>query len=109
MSTSAKNKPRFYGKRKGAELVILDIFARTVNLLLSAVSLAMLLRMLLSFFVFDEDSRLLNFLAVVTEPFIAPVRALLVRFNIGQDSPIDWSFSLTYLLIAIAQMFLPSL
>ncbi len=90
-------------------MVILDIFARTVNLLLSAVSLAMLLRMLLSFFVFDEDSRLLNFLAVVTEPFIAPVRALLVRFNIGQDSPIDWSFSLTYLLIAIAQMFLPSL
>lgn len=90
-------------------MVILDIFARTVNLLLSAVSLAMLLRMLLSFFVFDEDSRLLNFLAVVTEPFIAPVRALLVRFNIGQNSPIDWSFSLTYLLIAIAQMFLPSL
>ena len=90
-------------------MVILDIFARTVNLLLSAVSLAMLLRMLLSFFVFDEDSRLLNFLAIVTEPFIAPVRALLVRFNIGQDSPIDWSFSLTYLLIAIAQMFLPSL
>lgn len=90
-------------------MVILDIFARTVNLLLSAVSLAMLLRMLLSFFVFDEDSRLLNFLAVVTEPFIAPVRALLIRFNIGQDSPIDWSFSLTYLLIAIAQMFLPSL
>ena len=90
-------------------MVILDIFARTVNLLLSAVSRAILLRMLLSFFVFDEDSRLLNFLAVVTEPFIAPVRALLVRFNIGQDSPIDWSFSLTYLLIAIAQMFLPSL
>lgn len=90
-------------------MVILDIFARTVNLLLSAVSLAMLLRMLLSFFVFDEDSRLLNFLAIVTEPFIAPVRALLIRFNIGQDSPIDWSFSLTYLLIAIAQMFLPSL
>ncbi len=90
-------------------MVILDIFARTVNLLLSAVSIAMLLRMLLSFFVFDEDSRLLNFLAIVTEPFIAPVRALLVRFNIGQDSPIDWSFSLTYLLIAIAQMFLPSL
>lgn len=90
-------------------MVILDIFARTINLLLSAVSFAMLLRMLLSFFIFDEDSRLLNFLAIVTEPFIVPVRAILVRFNIGQDSPIDWSFSLTYLLIAIAQMFLPAL
>ncbi len=90
-------------------MVILDIFARTINLLLSAVSFAMLLRMLLSFFIFDEDSRLLNFLAIITEPFIVPVRALLVRFNIGQDSPIDWSFSLAYLLIAIAQMFLPTL
>ena len=90
-------------------MVSLDSFGRTINLLLSAVSFAMLLRMLLSFFIFDEDSRLLNFLAIITEPFIVPVRALLVRFNIGQDSPIDWSFSLAYLLIAIAQMFLPAL
>lgn len=90
-------------------MVILDIFARTINLLLSAVSFAMLLRMLLSFFMMEEDSRLLNFLTMITEPFITPVRAILVRFNIGQDSPIDWSFSLTYLLIAIAQMFLPTL
>ena len=90
-------------------MVILDIFARTINLLLSAVSFAMLLRMLLSFFMMEEDSRLLNFLTIITEPFITLVRAILVRFNIGQDSPIDWSFSLTYLLIAIAQMFLPTL
>ena len=90
-------------------MVILDIFARPISLLLSAVSFAMLLRMLLSFFIFDEDSRLLNFLGIITEPFIVPVRALLVRFNIGQDSPIDWSFSLAYLLIAIAPMFLPAL
>ena len=90
-------------------MVILDIFARTINLLLSAVSFAMLLRMLLSFFMMEEGSRLLNFLTIITEPFITPVRAILVRFNIGQDSPIDWSFSLTYLLIAIAQMFLPTL
>jgi hypothetical protein len=43
----------------------------------------------------------------VTEPFIIPVRALLFRLNIGQDSPIDWAFSLTYILIYIVQLFLP--
>lgn len=90
-------------------MILLNIFARTVSLILSVVSFAMLLRMLVSFFIYDEDSRLLRFLALVTEPFILPVRMLLVRFNIGQDSPIDWSFSLTYLLIALVQMFLPVL
>lgn len=90
-------------------MVLLNIFARTVSLTLSVVSLAMLLRMLVSFFIYDEESRLLRLLAMITEPFIVPVRALLVRFNIGQDSPIDWSFSLTYILIALVQMFLPVL
>lgn len=54
-----------------------------------------------------QDSRIAVFLTVVTEPFVIPVRALLFKFNIGQDSPIDWAFSLTYILIYIVQLFLP--
>lgn len=54
-----------------------------------------------------QDSRVAVFLTVVTEPFVIPVRALLFKFNIGQDSPIDWAFSLTYILIYIVQLFLP--
>ncbi len=88
---------------------ILFIFAKCISLLLSVVSLCMLVRMLLSFFPSLQGNRLDAFVTVVTEPFVIPVRALLYRFGIGQDSPIDWAFSLTYILIYIVQLFLPVL
>ena len=67
----------------------------------------MLVRMIMSFFPSLEGSRVGAFVAIVTEPFIIPVRAVLYRLNIGQDSPIDWAFSLTYILIYIVRLFLP--
>ena len=88
-------------------MIFLDFFARLVNATLSAVSLAMLIRMLIPIFTGSENGKFYIFLACITEPFIAPVRFLLVKFNILQNSPIDWSFTLTYLLIAIIQLLLP--
>ncbi|MBQ7406761.1 MAG: YggT family protein [Clostridia bacterium] len=88
-------------------LSILIVFSKCISLLLSAVSLCMLVRMILSFFPSMQDSRVGVFTTVVTEPFVIPVRALLYKFNVGQDSPIDWAFSLTYILIYIVQLFLP--
>lgn len=66
----------------------------------------MLVRMILSFFA-DPDGKLYTFFFVVTEPFIVPVRFLLAKFNLLQDSPIDWSFTIAYFLIALVEMFLP--
>ena len=86
---------------------ILFIFAKCISILLSVVSFCMLVRMLLSFFPSLQDSRVGIFTAVVTEPFIIPVRTVLFRLGIGQDSPIDWAFSLTYILIYVLQLFLP--
>ena len=83
------------------------IFSKCISLLLSAVSACMLVRMIISFFPALQESKVNAFVTVVTEPFIIPVRALLHRLNIGQDSPIDWAFSLTYILIYIVQLFLP--
>ena len=67
----------------------------------------MLVRMIMSFFPSLEGGKVGAFVIVVTEPFIIPVRAWLYRLNIGQDSPIDWAFSLTYILIYIVRLFLP--
>ena len=89
-------------------ILILDIFARCVSLLLDAVSLAMLLRFILQFFIDPEESPLYTFLSVITEPFIAPVRFLLAKFNLLQDTPVDWSFTITYILIWLIQSFLPT-
>ncbi len=80
-----------------------------MSLTLDVVSFGMIARMLLPFFVDPEESRVYAISCYLTEPFIAPVRAIMVRLNIGQDSPIDWAFSVTYLIIFLLGMFLPAI
>lgn len=77
--------------------------------MLEVVSFTMLIRMLLPFFVDPMENRLYAISCFVTEPFIAPVRAVMVRLNIGQDSPIDWAFSITYIIIWLLESLLPSI
>lgn len=86
---------------------VLYIIAKTVYVLLDTVSIAMFVRMILSFFIREEPGRLYMLTCYITEPFIAPVRFLMAKLNIGQDSPIDWSFFATALIISIIQTFLP--
>lgn len=88
---------------------ILYIFAKTVSVILGVVSVAMLVRMILPWFVDPMDSRAYAVSCYFTEPFIAPVRAVMVNLNIGQDSPIDWAFSITYILIWLLRNLLPSI
>ena len=86
---------------------VLFIFAKTVSLLLEAVSLAMLVRMILPFFFEPEESRIYALTFCISEPFIAPVRMIMAKMNIGQNSPIDWSFFATYFILMLLQTFLP--
>ena len=90
-------------------ITVLYIIAKTVSVILSVVSYAMIARMLLPWFVDPMESRLYAIVSLVTEPFVAPVRAVLVMLNIGQDSPIDWSFSIAYILIWLLQGILPAI
>lgn len=77
--------------------------------MLEVVSFAMIVRMILPFFIDPMENRIYAISCLVTEPFIAPVRAVMVRFNIGQDSPIDWAFSITYIIIWLLGNLLPSI
>jgi uncharacterized protein YggT (Ycf19 family) len=90
-------------------MIILDIFARVIRIGIDAVLLAMFARVLISIFVGDEDSKIGLFLACVTEPFIVPVRYFLYRFNLLQDSPIDWSFTISYMILAFISLILPAI
>lgn len=85
------------------------IIAKTVSIALEVVSFAMIIRMLLPIFIDPTESRIYAITCFVTEPFIAPVRAVMVRLNIGQDSPIDWAFSITYILIWLLSGLLPAI
>ena len=86
---------------------VLLILAKTVSLWLSAVSFAMLVRMLLPLFVDPEDSKLYVLSFAISEPAIIPVRAVMAKMDVGQNSPLDIPFTVTYLLIIIIRLFLP--
>ena len=88
---------------------IFYILAKTVSISMEIVSVTMLVRMLLSFFVDPMESRIYAITCFITEPFIMPVRAILYQFDIAQDSPIDWAFSITYMLIWLLGSILPAI
>lgn len=86
----------------------LYVFAKTVSLVITVVTEMMFLRAVLSWFA-DPDGRLCVFLEMMTEPFIKPVRFLLSLCGVGEDSPVDVAFFVTYLFLIMAEIFLPAL
>ncbi len=78
-----------------------------VRIFLGVISTAMLLRVVLSLFMFDEESLILSLLYAITEPFVAPVRALLSRIRFVAECPLDISFLAVALLVSFLEMLLP--
>ncbi len=88
--------------------IVFAVLAKTVSVFIDFIALAMLIRALLSFFVQDPESNpVFMFVGVVTEIVVTPVRFVMFKLNIGQDSPIDWAFFVTYILISILGSMLP--
>lgn len=87
--------------------VLFYILAKVVEIFLSVISLAMLLRVVLQFFVDVEENRLFAVCLVVSETFVMPFRMIMAKFNIGQDTPIDLPFMVAYIALAAITMFLP--
>ena len=88
---------------------IFYILAKTVSIVMEVVSFTMIIRMLLPFFTDPNESRIYAISFCITEPFIVPVRAVMVKLNIGQDSPIDWAFSITYIILWLLSSLLPAI
>lgn len=87
--------------------VLLRVFARTVVLFTDALQIMMLIRAFLSWFPPSDGNGgpIRNFIYVVTETFIAPVRAFLERYDWARRSPLDISFLVTYLLLSLISTF----
>lgn len=77
------------------------VIVQTVSVLLSVLQMIMLVRAILSWFPIDEDSSILRFVMLVTEPVILPVRTLFDRFGWFEGMPIDMSFFVTFLLLSL--------
>ena len=80
-----------------------------VDLVLTAVLFAMLIRALLSILFMGEESKFAMILYFFTEPFIMPMRIILQKLNLFQGSPLDVSFFLTSILLAMTQTLLASI
>lgn len=81
-----------------------------VIVFLDVISVAMLIRALLSWFrMGNGPGTLESFLYVVTEPFIMPIRALCNAFGWFQGLPMDMPFLITMILISFSTMLLSGL
>ena len=86
----------------------LYVICRFVSITLDVLLWAMFFRVILGWFGADEQEGGLPFLlACLTEPIIAPVRALLSMFGIGEESPVDVGFFATSILLMMISTFLP--
>ena len=88
---------------------IFFILAKTVSVILEVCYFAMLIRMLMPIFTDVEESRVYGLSVLITEPFIAPVRFLMTKLNVGQNSPVDWAFFVSSILIVLLINILPAI
>ena len=87
--------------------IFLYIFAKVVQIFLSIISLAMLLRVILQFFVDVTRNRFYALCITLTEPVIVPFRLLFAKLNIAQRTPIDVPFIVAYFALSIVTSLLP--
>ena len=88
--------------------IIINILVRLVVALLYAMQLLMFGRALMSWFSPDEDNRLAQFLFMVTEPLVYPIRQLLSKINFFNNIPIDMSFMFAMIILIICTTVLGS-
>lgn len=85
---------------------LLYVVKATIRYFVIALQFLMFARAIMSWLPIDDDNPIDNFLYAVTEPFIAPVRAVIERFGWFEGMPIDMSFFITFILLSILEMFL---
>ncbi len=89
--------------------LFLYVIATTLRIAVGFYQMALFIRALLSFFDPEEEGFFARLLALITEPIIAPVRALMNRFGWGADLPIDLSFLVTVVLLSGLSLILPTI
>ena len=71
---------------------------------LDVLSLAMLLRAILGWFIMDGEGKLMRFLYVLTEPVVLPFRRLFHKLNWFQGLPLDIAFMFGWLSLSVVEL-----
>lgn len=83
------------------------VLIQFVIIFLDVMLLAMLVRAVMSwFFMGDGASAFANFVYVVTEPLIVPMRSLCARFGWFQGVPVDMPMLITTMVMCLLTMIL---
>ncbi len=88
---------------------VVYFFTRLLVLFLTVISVALLARVILSWFESEGASPISSLLVLITEPLILPVRRLCDRFGWFQGIPVDMPFLLTALLVGFLTTLLRAL
>lgn len=77
------------------------LLTNTVQAILLILEICMLIRAVLSWFPVGDDNPIVQLVCLVTEPLLAPIRALLDRMGWFRNSPIDVSFIIGVILLSL--------
>lgn len=81
----------------------LYILATFVDVLLTVLYFAIFIRVILSWLPLDEDGPFVSFVYLVTDPVILPIRALLDRTGLLENSPLDFSTLIAMVVLMLLQ------
>ncbi|MBQ3126870.1 MAG: YggT family protein [Clostridia bacterium] len=79
------------------------ILSHFVDVLLAVLYFAIFIRVILSWLPLDEDGSFVSFVYLVTDPIILPIRALLDRMGLFENSPLDFSTLIAMVLVMLVQ------
>ena len=88
---------------------VIQVFANLVSLIISLLQLLILGRAITSWFPFEDDNPLINFLFFLTEPILAPIRAILEHIPALRDMPLDMSSLIAMILLTVITALLPAI
>lgn len=80
---------------------MLQVIVRTVYYILMVIQYAILARAIFSFFPFSRENPLIRILNLLTEPVLAPIRALIEKTGLTRNMTIDFSPLAAFLIIGL--------
>ncbi|MBO5354771.1 MAG: YggT family protein [Clostridia bacterium] len=81
--------------------LVVKLIIGIAQAMLATLQIAMLIRAILSWLPISDDNIFVRFVTMLTEPIVAPIRALFERMNWFQNIPIDISFLVAYILLSV--------
>ena len=82
---------------------------RTVSIVFTIIEFAILARVLITWLPVPKENKLIQMLYTITEPILAPIRALIERSSFGKNMMFDFSPIVAFLLIGIIRNIILSL